>query len=144
MQSLHQSIKRILSNFWTYRLLEFNENIEKLTCRESVRCRIPPKTVMQFTDEHVNKRFQAHKLGSYTVSRSSMSSRILYQLKIYSISRCCLNVATHIINRRFPGKMATNYSHRPVNDYKFYSDQLCIHHNTNSKTIMDNVTIIIV
>jgi hypothetical protein len=24
-------------------LLEFNENIEKLTCRESVRCRIPPK-----------------------------------------------------------------------------------------------------
>jgi len=26
---LHQSIIRILSSFWTYRLLEFNENIEK-------------------------------------------------------------------------------------------------------------------
>jgi hypothetical protein len=38
MQSLHQSIIRILSSFWTYRLLEFNENIEKLTCRESMRC----------------------------------------------------------------------------------------------------------
>ena len=34
MQSLHQSIIRILSSFWTYRLIEFNENIEKLTCRE--------------------------------------------------------------------------------------------------------------
>ena len=30
LQSLHQSIIRILSSFWTYRLLEFNENIEKL------------------------------------------------------------------------------------------------------------------
>jgi hypothetical protein len=30
MQSLqHQSIIRILSSFWTYRLLDFNENIEK-------------------------------------------------------------------------------------------------------------------
>ena len=43
MQSLYQSIIPILSSFWTYRLLEFNENIEKLTCRESVRCQIPPK-----------------------------------------------------------------------------------------------------
>jgi hypothetical protein len=35
IQSLHQSIIRILSSFWTYGLIEFNENIENLTCRES-------------------------------------------------------------------------------------------------------------
>jgi hypothetical protein len=36
MQSLHQSIIRILSSFWTYRLIEFKENIENLTCREII------------------------------------------------------------------------------------------------------------
>jgi hypothetical protein len=37
MQSLHQSIIRILSSFWMYGLLEFNENIEKLTCRKNLK-----------------------------------------------------------------------------------------------------------
>ena len=39
MQSLHQSIIRILSSFWTYELLELNKKIEKLTCREFHRNR---------------------------------------------------------------------------------------------------------
>ena len=67
---MHQSIIRILSRFWTYRLLEFNENIEKLTCRDFQAN--STETVMQFTEMSTSIR-DFRRTGSYTVILASMN-----------------------------------------------------------------------
>ena len=89
MQSLHQSIICILSSFWTYKLLEFNENIEKLTCRESMRCRIPPKpycslqmsTAIRYFRRTVSYTVTMHRDKNIIFWKTSAFAKLDYQSK---------------------------------------------------------------